>query len=93
MLGIGKLGYLALDFIREAPNAFEAVTSAIANIKQAIPEAALIEATPDLGGISDTARNAQNDFFDFIELTVIRLSRNAARSAALRESTQNTWIR
>ena len=52
---IGKLGYIAFDFTREAPNAFEAVTSAIANVKQAIPDASLVEATPDMGGISDIA--------------------------------------
>ncbi len=55
MPGIGKLGYLGLEFIREAPNAFEAVTSAIADTKKAVPDATLIEVTPDMGGISDIA--------------------------------------
>lgn len=55
MPGIGKLGYLALEFIREAPNALESVTSAIADAKKAIPNATLIEVTPDMGGISDLA--------------------------------------
>jgi hypothetical protein len=53
--GIGKLGYIAFDFSREADTAFDAVTSAIANVKQAIPDAKLIEASPDMGGISDIA--------------------------------------
>lgn len=54
-IGIGQHGRIALNFIREAATAFEAVASAIANVKKAIPEARLIEATPDLVGLTDMA--------------------------------------
>ena len=55
LVGIGKAGRLALNFSREAPTAFEAITSAIADIGQAAPKATLIEATPDLVGLTDVA--------------------------------------
>lgn len=55
LVGIGKAGRLALDFSREADSAFEAISSAIADVKAAIPEAKVTEATPDLVGLTDVA--------------------------------------
>ena len=54
-VGIGLNGRVALNFIREASSAVEAVSSAIADVKKAIPGAKLIEATPDLVGLTDIA--------------------------------------
>ena len=53
--GIGQSGRIALNFTREAPSAFEAVLSALAQVKKAIPDAALVEATPDFVGLTDVA--------------------------------------
>lgn len=55
-IGIGKAGYISLNFTRESSCAFEALSSAIKNVKEAIPEAVLIEATPDLVGLTDIAQ-------------------------------------
>lgn len=55
LIGIGQNGRIALQFNRQAENALEAVFSAIENIKAAIPDAKLIEATPDLVGLTDIA--------------------------------------
>lgn len=55
LVGIGQPGRLALEFTREADNAFAAVTSALADVKKAIPTAKLIEAGPDLVGLTDIA--------------------------------------
>ena len=49
LIGIGKKGYISLNFIREASSAYEAVSSAIIDVKRVIPYATLIEATPDAG--------------------------------------------
>lgn len=49
----GKCGYLELDFIREATNASEAITSAIRNVRSAIPEAELLHIAPDIVGVSE----------------------------------------
>lgn len=54
-IGVGQKGRIALDFTREASSALDAMTSAIENVKKAIPGARLIEATPDLVGMSDVA--------------------------------------
>lgn len=48
-------GRIALNFVRESESALKAVSSAIADVKQAIPGARLIEATPDLVGLTDIA--------------------------------------
>lgn len=55
LIGVGQNGRIALQFNRQAENAIEAVFSAIENIKAAIPDAKLIEATPDLVGLTDIA--------------------------------------
>ena len=55
LIGIGQRGRIALDFTREARSALEAVLSAIKDVKRAVPEAGLVEATPDLVGLTDMA--------------------------------------
>ncbi|HEY0941256.1 MAG TPA: DNA-binding protein [Steroidobacter sp.] len=54
--GIGVAGEIALTFTREAPSAQQAITSAIADVKRAVPDAELIEAGPDLVGLTDIAQ-------------------------------------
>ncbi len=56
LIGIGKPGSIALEFIRSAASAFEAISSAIVDVKKVIPDAILIEATPDFVGLTDTAK-------------------------------------
>jgi predicted DNA-binding transcriptional regulator AlpA len=55
LVGIGLQGMVALDFSREASSAQEAMFSALADVKKAIPTATLVEASPDLVGASDVA--------------------------------------
>lgn len=55
LVGIGQTGRVAFHFARDAQSALEAVLSAVNNIKTAVPEATLIEAAPDLVGLSDIA--------------------------------------
>ena len=55
LIGVGQSGRIALQFDRMAENAFDAILSAIKDVKRAIPDAKLIEATPDLVGLSDIA--------------------------------------
>lgn len=55
LVGIGQTGRIALTFIRAATSAYKAISSAIRDVKRAIPEARLIEATPDLVGLTDVA--------------------------------------
>lgn len=55
LIGVGLPGRLALEFTREAESAGVAIRAALADVQQAIPGATLIEAAPDLVGLSDVA--------------------------------------
>ncbi|MFD2191162.1 helix-turn-helix transcriptional regulator [Pistricoccus aurantiacus] len=55
LIGIGQPGRLALEFTREADDARQALHSALADVKKAVPAARLIEVTPDLVGLTDAA--------------------------------------
>ena len=48
LVGVGQSGHLSLKFARGAGSATEAVESALADVRRAVPDAKLIEATPDL---------------------------------------------
>jgi len=54
-VGIGRRGHIVLMFDREAPTATDAVLSAVAAVKRAIPGAVLAEIGPDLVGFTDVA--------------------------------------
>jgi hypothetical protein len=47
-IGVGKTGAIALEFMRKAASADEAILSAMTDVKKAIPDAELIEVSPDL---------------------------------------------
>jgi predicted DNA-binding transcriptional regulator AlpA len=55
LVGIGQNGRIAFHFSRDADSALDAVLSAITHIKSAIPGVTLIEAAPDLVGLTDVA--------------------------------------
>jgi hypothetical protein len=55
LVGIGQPGRLALNFTRAAKTAELAIVSALTDVKQAIPDAKLVEVTPDFVGLTDVA--------------------------------------
>ena len=55
LIGIGQHGRIALDFTRSAKSAFAAVSSALREVRRAIPGAVLVEASPDFVGLTDVA--------------------------------------
>ncbi|BCD98845.1 helix-turn-helix transcriptional regulator [Marinagarivorans cellulosilyticus] len=55
LIGVGRRGRIALDFIREDKSAALAIVSALKQVKSVIPEARLIEATPDYVGLTEVA--------------------------------------
>jgi predicted DNA-binding transcriptional regulator AlpA len=55
LIGVGQSGRIALQFNRKAENAFDAILNAIKEVKRAIPGSKLIEAAPDLVGLTDIA--------------------------------------
>lgn len=55
LIGLGNNGRIALNFTRRAPSAYDAILSAMSDVKRAIPDAKLVEANPDLVGLTDIA--------------------------------------
>jgi len=55
VVGTGLAGSVSLEFSRQAHSAVAAVDSAIKDVMHAIPGAEMIEARPDLVGLSDIA--------------------------------------
>lgn len=55
LLGVGQARRIALEFTREAANADAALLSALNDVRRAIPSARLIEAAPDLVGLTEVA--------------------------------------
>ncbi|QXH52578.1 DNA-binding protein [Pseudomonas fakonensis] len=56
VVGTGQPGRLALAFAREADSALAALQSALDDVRKVLPQAQLIEATPDLVGLTDVAQ-------------------------------------
>ncbi len=54
-VGVGRAGMIGLDFTRTAATAEDALRSAIADVRKAIPGADLAQAGPDLVGLSEMA--------------------------------------
>lgn len=87
-IGIGQRGRIALDFVREADTALEAIASAIHAVRQAIPGAELVEASPDLVGLTDVA--------DLVGCTrqnirKLMLGNVATFPVAMHEGSQSLW--
>lgn len=55
VIGMGQTGHIAMEFLREAETVESAITSAIHNVSHAIKGAVLIEASPDIVGLTDAA--------------------------------------
>jgi hypothetical protein len=59
-VGVGRAGMIGLDFSRSAESAEKALRSAIRDVHKAIPGAMLVQAGPDLVGLTEMA-----DIFGF----------------------------
>lgn len=88
LVGIGHAGRIALEFVREGYSARGAVLSAIADVKRAIPDADLVEASPDLAGVTDIAEavgcSRQN-------MRKLLLSRGSHSPAPIHEGNAALW--
>jgi hypothetical protein len=54
-VGVGQYGMIGLDFSRSATSAENAIRSAVENVCAAIPGAVLVQAGPDLVGLTEMA--------------------------------------
>lgn len=88
LVGVGQPGRIALDFARAADSALEAISSAVRAVRQAIPGADLVEASPDLVGLTDVAElvgcSRQN-------IRKLMIGNPATFPVAVHEGTQAFW--
>ena len=86
--GIGHSGRLALEFAREADSATDALESAIANVREAVDNAELVEVLPDYAGLTGIAEHVgmsrQN-------LRKIAAKHGATFPAAIHEGNPSLW--
>lgn len=78
LLGSGQPGRMALRFDRAAASARDAVESALRDVRSAVPQARLVEAEPDLVGVSDIA-----ELFAFSRQNMRKLVQSHAESFPL----------
>jgi hypothetical protein len=87
VIGVGRKGKIALQFMREAKSANEAILSAIADVRKTIPDGKLIEASPDFVGISELAQ-----ILDCTRQNVrILIERALDPPPAVHEGTSSLW--
>lgn len=88
LVGVGQAGRIALDFTRSADSAFAAISSALRDVRKAIPEAVLVEAAPDFVGLTDVA-----DLVGFTRQNMRKLMINhvATFPAAVHEGKPALW--
>lgn len=88
LIGIGQNGRIALEFSREANSAIESISTAISDVKRVIPDVRLIEATPDLVGLTDVAKILG---FSRQNMRKLMLGRGAAFPAPVHEGKSSIW--
>lgn len=88
LVGTGLPGRIALEFAREARSVKEALISALRDVKRAIPNAELIEVTPDFVGLTDVAElvgvSRQN-------MRKLMLAHSATFPAPVHEGSASVW--
>lgn len=88
LVGVGQMGAISLDFGREAPSARDGVESAIVDVKSAIPDAELVEVSPDLVGLTELA-----EYFGFSRQYMRKLAYSHAGSfpSPVHEGKPSMW--
>jgi len=88
LVGIGQRGRIALAFTRSAKSAQSALVSALRDVRKAIPNATLVEASPDFVGLTDVA-----DIVGFTRQNMrkLMLGNVATFPAALHDGNPSLW--
>lgn len=88
LIGIGRAGRIALEFVRESDSAHNAILGAIADVRGAVPRAVLFEVKPDIVGVTDVA-----DFVGCSRQNMRKLlwSRTSPGPVPLHEGASSLW--
>jgi hypothetical protein len=88
LIGVGQGGRIALHFTRTGKSALAAVSSALRDVRKAIPHASLIEASPDFVGLTDVADIAG---FTRQNMRKLMIGNTATFPAALHDGKPALW--
>ncbi len=88
LIGVGNKEYVALNFIREGSSAYEAISTAINDVKRVVPGATLIEAAPDFVGLKDVAKILG---YTQQHMTNLALESNSKFPIPVYEGTHSIW--
>ncbi len=86
IVGIGHTGRIALGFTRDAPSPRRAVLTALEDARRAMPDAQLVEASPDLVGLTDIA-----DIMGFTRQNARKLLAGGGAPAPVHEGKPSLW--
>ncbi len=86
LIGLGQSGRIALNFTRESSSAYDAIRSALEDVKRAIPSAKLVEATPDFVGLTEIA-----DILGLTRQKLVMVSSSSAFPAPIHEGNPAIW--
>ncbi len=86
LLGLGKEGYISLNFIRESNSAFTAIKSAIDDVKSVIKSAKLIQVEPDLVGEQDLV-----NIMEYSRQNIQKIVNKSSFPNPVYKGSQNIW--
>lgn len=86
VIGIGKKGNIGLDFMRESNSGYDAIYSAINNVKAVIPDANLVMVSPDIVGVKDLA-----DIFDCTRQNIQKIVSKPSFPNSIYKNNQAIW--
>jgi hypothetical protein len=88
LIGVGNKEYVALNFIREGSSAYEAISSAINDVKRVVPGVTLIEAAPDFVGLTDAAKILG---YTQLQMRNLTIESNSKFPIPVYEGTHSIW--
>lgn len=87
LFAVGKKGSIAIDFIRESESAYDAVFSAIKQVKSVIPQSDLVSIFPDIVGVKELA-----EIFECSKQNIQKYTyKESFPNAFYKRSSQSLW--
>jgi hypothetical protein len=88
LIGVGHAGRIAMEFARTSASAHKAILSAIRDVRGVLPDAELVEVTPDIVGLTEVAEMVGCSRQNMRKLLV---TSGARGPAPIHEGTSTLW--
>lgn len=86
MFAVGKKGTIVIDFIRESETAYDAVSSAIRQVKSVIPNSNLVHISPDVVGIKELS-----EIFECSKQNILKYTKKPTFPNPFYRNSQMLW--